>query len=212
MEESCIDTQTADRAGRLLDIEDRWGAHNYHPLDVVIERAAGSWVYSVDGDLLPRLPERLFRGQSGPLQSAHSASPARAGVESHADFPRLPQRSVTAVLQRARRALRQGNRLAHEYRRRSSRDGAQGGAAVGIHAQRDSGRPGRDRRLRKQLSRPHYDDRRVLVRRRQPGGFRSLHAGFQSHPLRGTPRRWKPSSRRTLAHFWWSLSSAKREF
>ena len=50
MEESCIDTQTADRAGRLLDIEDRWGAHNYHPLDVVIERAAGSWVYSVDGD------------------------------------------------------------------------------------------------------------------------------------------------------------------
>ncbi len=50
MEESGIDTQTADRAERLLDIEDRWGAHNYHPLDVVIERAAGSWVYSVDGD------------------------------------------------------------------------------------------------------------------------------------------------------------------
>ncbi len=50
MEESRIDTQTVDRAGRLLDIEDRWGAHNYHPLDVVIERAAGSWVYSVDGN------------------------------------------------------------------------------------------------------------------------------------------------------------------
>ncbi len=50
MEESSIDTQTADRAGRLLDIEDQWGAHNYHPLDVVIDRAAGSWVYSVDGD------------------------------------------------------------------------------------------------------------------------------------------------------------------
>lgn len=50
MEESFIDTQTAGRAERLLDLEDRWGAHNYHPLDVVIERAEGAWVYSVDGD------------------------------------------------------------------------------------------------------------------------------------------------------------------
>jgi len=34
---------------RLIDIEDHWGTHNYDPLDVVIERAEGSWVYATDG-------------------------------------------------------------------------------------------------------------------------------------------------------------------
>ena len=33
----------------LIQIEDRWGAHNYRPLDVVVERAAGVWVYAIDG-------------------------------------------------------------------------------------------------------------------------------------------------------------------
>ncbi|HEY6342069.1 MAG TPA: ornithine--oxo-acid transaminase [Bryobacteraceae bacterium] len=38
------------QAEELISIEDRWGAHNYHPLDVVVERAAGAWVYDVDGN------------------------------------------------------------------------------------------------------------------------------------------------------------------
>src|SRR6201994_1877348 len=33
----------------FIAIEDEWGAHNYHPLDLVIERGEGSWVYDVDG-------------------------------------------------------------------------------------------------------------------------------------------------------------------
>jgi ornithine--oxo-acid transaminase len=33
----------------LIAVEERWGAHNYHPLDVVVERAEGVWVYDVDG-------------------------------------------------------------------------------------------------------------------------------------------------------------------
>jgi ornithine--oxo-acid transaminase len=32
-----------------IQLEDRYGAHNYHPLDVVIERGEGVWVYDVDG-------------------------------------------------------------------------------------------------------------------------------------------------------------------
>ncbi|HJW82877.1 MAG TPA: aminotransferase class III-fold pyridoxal phosphate-dependent enzyme, partial [Anaerolineae bacterium] len=32
-----------------IAIEDRYGAHNYHPLDVVIDRAEGAWVYDVEG-------------------------------------------------------------------------------------------------------------------------------------------------------------------
>lgn len=33
----------------LIELEERYGAHNYHPLDVVIERASGAWVYDTDG-------------------------------------------------------------------------------------------------------------------------------------------------------------------
>lgn len=33
----------------LIETEERWGAHNYHPLDVVVERAQGAWVYDVEG-------------------------------------------------------------------------------------------------------------------------------------------------------------------
>ena len=36
-------------ADELIDIEDCWGAHNYRPLDVVIERGSGVWVYDVEG-------------------------------------------------------------------------------------------------------------------------------------------------------------------
>lgn len=32
-----------------IELEDLYGAHNYHPLDVVIERASGSWVYDAEG-------------------------------------------------------------------------------------------------------------------------------------------------------------------
>jgi ornithine--oxo-acid transaminase len=32
-----------------IDLEERYGANNYHPLDVVIERAEGVYVYDVDG-------------------------------------------------------------------------------------------------------------------------------------------------------------------
>jgi ornithine--oxo-acid transaminase len=32
-----------------IEIEDRYGAHNYHPLDVVISKGKGVWVYDVEG-------------------------------------------------------------------------------------------------------------------------------------------------------------------
>ena len=38
------------RTEQLIAIEERFGAHNYHPLDVVIARASGAWVWDVDGN------------------------------------------------------------------------------------------------------------------------------------------------------------------
>jgi len=37
------------RTSELVELENKYGAHNYHPLDVVIERADGVWVYDVEG-------------------------------------------------------------------------------------------------------------------------------------------------------------------
>jgi ornithine--oxo-acid transaminase len=40
---------TTTVSAELVELEERFGAHNYHPLDVVIERAEGAWVYDVEG-------------------------------------------------------------------------------------------------------------------------------------------------------------------
>jgi ornithine--oxo-acid transaminase len=37
------------RTEELIDLENQYGAHNYHPLDVAIARAEGVWVYDVEG-------------------------------------------------------------------------------------------------------------------------------------------------------------------
>jgi len=38
------------RSTDLIRLEENYGAHNYHPLDVVIQRAEGVWVWDVDGN------------------------------------------------------------------------------------------------------------------------------------------------------------------
>jgi ornithine--oxo-acid transaminase len=43
-------TSEMTRTTELIALEETYGAHNYHPLDVVIERAEGVWVYDVDGN------------------------------------------------------------------------------------------------------------------------------------------------------------------
>ncbi len=37
------------RTADFIALENQYGAHNYHPLDVVIDRAEGVWVYDVEG-------------------------------------------------------------------------------------------------------------------------------------------------------------------
>lgn len=37
------------RTQDYIELENLYGAHNYHPLDVVITRAEGCWVYDVEG-------------------------------------------------------------------------------------------------------------------------------------------------------------------
>jgi ornithine--oxo-acid transaminase len=56
MTTSVLHSDTADdlsrsstTTSRLIGLEDQYGAHNYKPLDVVVERASGVWVYDVEG-------------------------------------------------------------------------------------------------------------------------------------------------------------------
>lgn len=37
------------KSQQYIELEETYSAHNYHPLDVVVERAEGVWVYDVDG-------------------------------------------------------------------------------------------------------------------------------------------------------------------
>jgi ornithine--oxo-acid transaminase len=36
-------------SGYYIELEDKYGAHNYHPLEVVIDRGEGVWVWDVEG-------------------------------------------------------------------------------------------------------------------------------------------------------------------
>lgn len=38
------------KSSQYIELEERYGAHNYHPLDVVIERGDGVWVWDVEGN------------------------------------------------------------------------------------------------------------------------------------------------------------------
>ena len=42
-------TVETTRTQEFIELEDQYGAHNYKPLDVVVERAEGVWVYDVEG-------------------------------------------------------------------------------------------------------------------------------------------------------------------
>ena len=43
------DLSVETTTSRLIALEDKYGAHNYKPLDVVVERASGVWIYDVEG-------------------------------------------------------------------------------------------------------------------------------------------------------------------
>ena len=43
-------SSTAIGPDQLIGLEDQYGARNYHPLDVVLTRGDGIWVWDVDGN------------------------------------------------------------------------------------------------------------------------------------------------------------------
>ena len=43
-------TQKKGKTRQVIEVTDTYGAHNYHPLDIVLSKGEGSWVWDVDGN------------------------------------------------------------------------------------------------------------------------------------------------------------------
>ena len=121
---------------------ERWTAHNYHPLPVVIADAEGAWVTDVDGrrylDCLAGYSALNFGHRHPALIAAAHAQLDRLTLTSRAFL----HDQFAAFCRRAGRAVRQGPGAADEHRRRGGGDRDQGGPQVGLPGQGRAGRPG----------------------------------------------------------------------
>ena len=199
----------ASSSDELIELVDRYSAHNYHPLPVVVADAEGAWVTDVEGrrylDMLAAYSALNF-GHRHPDLIAAARDAARSR---HAHEPRVPQRPARPVLPGARRALRHGDGAADEHRRRGGRDGREDRAALGLRREGRPRGPREDRHLQRQLPRPHDHDRELQLRPRGAGRVRAVHAGVRRGPLRRrrrargarspTPTSWASSSSRSRA-------------
>ena len=122
---------------------ERWTAHNYHPLPVVIAEAEGAWVTDVDGrrylDCLAGYSALNFGHRHPALIAAAHAQLDRLTLTSRAFI----HDQFADVLPGAGRAVRQGPGAADEHRRRGRGDRDQGGPQVGLPGQGRAGRAGR---------------------------------------------------------------------
>ena len=190
-------TEQETHAQREFERAEARTAHNYHPLPVVVAHAEGAWMTDVDGrrflDLLAGYSALNF-GHGHPALLAAAHAPARPA---HADQPGLRARPVRRLLRGPRRPVRQGPRAADEHRRRGRRDRDQGLPQVGLRGQGRPRRPGQDHRRRRQLPRPHHDDRRLLRRPRRPRRVRPVHARLRDRSRTATWPRSRPRSTTT---------------
>ncbi len=84
----------------LIRLEEKYGAHNYHPLDVVINRARGVWVWDVEGNKYLD-----FLAAYSAVNQGHCHPRIVAALKEQADRVTLdlagvPQRPARAVVRR----------------------------------------------------------------------------------------------------------------
>ena len=145
-------------------LEREYGARNYKPLEVVLTRGRGVWVWDVDGrrylDCLSAY-SAVNQGHCHPrILAAMTEQASRLTLTSRA----FSQRPARALLRGTLCATRAHKVSAHEFRRRSGGKRAQAGAQMGLCRQGRAERPGRDHRLRQQFPWPHHHHRGFLHR------------------------------------------------
>ncbi len=139
--------RSAMKTQDYIELENQYNAHNYHPLDVVIEKARGRVGHRCGRQEVSGLPVGVFGGEPGPQSSAHRAGDEGSTRSGGADLARVPQQSTAAAGEGTVRTDRLRDDAAHELRRGSGGDGHQGGAQVGLHGQGRARWAGGDHRV-----------------------------------------------------------------
>ena len=175
---------TATRTAPHLEEAERYSAHNYHPLPVVLERGEGVWVWDVDGrrymDMLSAY-SALNQGHRHPrILAAAREQMERLTVTSRAfhndqmgaflhelcdmtGFEKaLPMNTGAEAVETAIKMVRKW-----------------GYQVKGVSADQAEIIVWRG-----QLPRQDYDNCRLLVRAAVPRRLRTVHAGLQAHPVR----------------------------
>ena len=76
-----------------IELEEKYGAHNYHPLDVVLERGEGVWVYDVEGN---RYLDCLSAYSA--LNQGHVHPRIMEAMIHHAHLPGLPKYTASTIV------------------------------------------------------------------------------------------------------------------
>ena len=109
-------------AQALIDVETRYGSHNYHPLDVVCERGEGVYLWDVEGKRYMDFLASYSAVNQGHNHPRIAEALDRPGPQARPHLARLPQRPAARLPREALPAdrLRQG--AAHEQRGGGGRD------------------------------------------------------------------------------------------
>ena len=140
-------------ATTLIETEARLGAHNYKPLDVVLTRGEGVWVWDVDGNRYLDCLSAYSAVNQGHCHPKILAAMVEQARQADPDLARLPQRPAGAVLRGARGADRLAQGAADEQRRRGGGDPrSRRSRKWGYEVKGVPDGPGRDHRLRRTTS------------------------------------------------------------
>ena len=152
-----------------ISLVERYAAHNYHPLPVVLTHGEGAWVTDVEGrrylDCLAGYSALNF-GHGHPRLVARAQRAARAA---HPDQPRLPQRPARARSPRRWPALTGKDMvLPMNTGAEAVETAVKVARKWGYRVKGVPGERGEHRRHGGQLPRPHHDHRQLLRRQGRP--------------------------------------------
>ena len=191
------DQAAGTRTEELLALAERYAAHNYHPLPVVIAEARGRVGHRRRGRTATSTCSRRT------ARSTSATAIPRLVAAAHRQLDRLTLTSrafhndtFPIVLPGPRRARRQGHGPHDEHRRRGRRDRDQDRPALGLRREGRRARPREDHRRRRELPRAHRHDRRLLDRPVRTGRVRTVHPGLRGRALRRRRRAARGDRRR----------------
>ncbi len=191
------------------DLERRYGAANYHPLAVTLQRGAGVWLFDSDGrrylDMMSAYSAVSFGHGHPTLVRVLGEQAARLAVTSrafHSDQLGPFLRAVCEATGMAKALPMNTGAEAVETAVKAARK-------WGYKVKGIAERPCRDHRRRRQLRRPDDDHRRLFERGPVPRRLRPVHARLRQRAVRQLRGARGGHRTATPPRFWSSRSRAR---